>query len=294
MSPPGDRPDGHVDLLSDVASIEDEMQRSLLASRRLDQINAATTQLAEWRLAGMLRMAEAGMTHSQIARHYHLTKARVGQILRAPNAAAHRAFISSGGDMVTVAIGGKLETGRPDGTDQPVLSAEAMAAYGVLADLVRSVGLEPTCEVVPPPGLVDLNRPNLLVLAGPRLLPFVGQVMAGDPWYGFDHDADGWFIVDKTNGQQYRSKRATGETVDYAYLGRLPRPDGAGNFLHLSGVHSTGTLGAATYLAEKLADLHRELRTKRFSTVLVCRSGPDGLGIAEVAPVTAPRLHENT
>jgi hypothetical protein len=34
--------------------------------------------------------------------------------------------------------------------------------------------------VIPPPGLVDLNRDNLVVICGPRLSPIIAQVLASD------------------------------------------------------------------------------------------------------------------
>ena len=68
-----------------------------------------------------------------------------------------------------MAIGGKVEVDKP----QPggVVSAEAFGAYELLADLARSVGLDSKYEVVPPPRLVDLNRPNLIVLTNPPSAP---------------------------------------------------------------------------------------------------------------------------
>lgn len=285
-------PDDNLDLVSDIAGIEDPIERARAAHRRHDQLLKAATQLAELRLAGMVEMRSAGMSHSQIGQALGgLTRSRVSQIFRSPSVPVHRAFFTSGGGQVTVAIGGKLEGGRSDGADQPVLSTEAMAAYEVLADLTRSVGLEPVCEVVPPPGMVDLNRPNLLVLTSPKLLPFVGQVLAADPWFTFAEDEQGWHLVDKATGDEYRTRR--GEGRDYAYLGRLPRPDGQGSFVYLAGIHSTGTLGAAQFLAEHLADLHRDLKTKRFSMLLDCHIDAQSGTVAKVTPLVEPRVHES-
>ena len=136
------------------------------------------------------------------------------------------------------------------------------------------MGLEATYEVVPPPGNVQLNRANLIVMAGPRLLPFLDQVMAADPHLGYLHDGNGWYLVDKTTGTEYRSPIETGEAADYAYVGRLPRPDGKGTFLYLAGIHAPGNLGAATFVADNIADLHRELKTRRFSVLISCRFDP--------------------
>src|SRR5690606_28871798 len=133
---------------------------------------------------------------------------------------------------------------------------------------------------VPPPGLVDLNRENLVVLTSPRLLPFVGQAMGADPHIRFANDDQGWFLVDQTTGTEYRSRRDRGERTDYAYIGRLPRPDGKGTFLYLAGIHAQGTLGAAQYVAGNLKGLYKELKNRRFSTIVACTCDP-GAGSSE-------------
>lgn len=288
---PQDR-DRDLDLVSDIAEVDDTILRARLASRRHEQLIEAGAELAKLRLEGMVEMSDKGLTHGQIAKELGLSRARVSQIFRASSAPLHRAFITSGGGNVTVAIGGKLESGRTDGTEQPVLSTEAMAAYGILADLAREVGLEPVCEVVPPPGMVDLARPNLLVLTSPKLLPFVSQILRSDPWFTFDQDEKGVFLVEKPSGAEHRSPRDDGQHRDHAYLGRLPRPDGQGTFLYLAGIHSTGTLGAARYLADHLGELHRELKTRRFSMLLTCEVDPNTRDVVEVTPLTEPRLHD--
>jgi hypothetical protein len=166
-------------------------------------------------------------------------------------------------------------------------AAEAFNAYQLLADLARSVGLDSKYEVVPPPGLVDLNRPNLIVLTNPRLLPFLSQVMGADPHLGYAEDDGGWYLVDKTAGVEYRSPMDRGESSDYAYVGRLPRPDGKGTFLYLAGTHAPGTLAAAHFVVDNIVDLHRDLKNRRFSMVIVCDYDPkDRKKILSTKPLT--------
>jgi hypothetical protein len=222
------------------------------------------------------------MSQIAIAEMLDMSKSRVSQLLAA-GTRPERTFLGTG--TVTVAIGGKVESGKP----QPggVVSAEAFSAYEILADLARSVGLDSKYEVVPPPGLVDLNRPNLIVLTNPRLLPFLSQVMGADPHLGYAVDDKGWYIVDKTTQTEYRSPMDRGEAADYAYVGRLPRPDGKGTFLYLAGTHAPGTLAAAHYVASNIVELHRELKNRRFSTVIVCEYDPkDRKKILTVKPLT--------
>jgi len=59
-----------------------------------------------------------------------------------------------------------------------------------------------------------------------------------------------------------------GEASDYAYVGRLPRPDGKGTFLYLAGTHAPGTLPAARFVSDNIVELHRELKNRLFSTIV--------------------------
>jgi hypothetical protein len=45
-----------------------------------------------------------------------------------------------------------------------------LQAYERLYELARTLGLEADYEMIPPPGLVDLNRDNLVVICGPACL----------------------------------------------------------------------------------------------------------------------------
>ncbi len=139
-----------------------------------------------------------------------------------------------------------------------ILSVEAFTAYELLAEAARIVGLDTTFETVPPPGHVHLNRPNLIVLTNPRLLPFLSQVMEADPHLRYVRDESGWYIVDLDTGTDYRSLRDQGQASDYGYVGRLPRPDGKGTLLYLAGTHAQGTLGAAHFVTTNLADAMKE------------------------------------
>lgn len=92
--------------------------------------------------------------------------------------------------------------------------------------------------------------------------------MPADPAYGWGNDDQGWFLVDRATKKQYRSPMDSGEAKDYAYIGRLPRPDGDGTFLNFGGIHAVGTLGAAHWLADNLDKVYREARGKRWSVVI--------------------------
>jgi hypothetical protein len=116
--------------------------------------------------------------------------------------------------------------------------------------------------------------------------------MGADGHLRFASDEAGWFIVDQTTGTEYRapSDGGEGDGTDYAYVGRLPRPDGKGNFLYLAGIHAQGTL-----VADHVTELYRELKTRRFSAVISVRFDPaDKRKILATERVTPLYRHEGT
>jgi hypothetical protein len=265
-----------------VTAIKDPRERARAVNKLIEEYQAAVAELSDVRRDTLRELLATGMSQIAIAEMLDMSKSRVSQLLSA-GTRPERTFLGTG--TLTVAIGGKVESGKP----QPggVVSAEAFSAYEILADLARSVGLDTKYEVVPPPGLVDLNRPNLIVLTNPRLLPFLSQVMGADPHLGYAVDENGWYIVDKTAQTEYRSPMDRGEDADYAYVGRLPRPDGKGTFLYLAGTHAPGTLAAAHFVADNIVELHRDLKNRRFSTVIVCEYDPkDRKKILSTKPLT--------
>ncbi|MFC0436621.1 sigma-70 family RNA polymerase sigma factor [Kutzneria buriramensis] len=246
-----------------VAAVADPAERAQLVGTLIDEHQAVIAELSRLRREALEQLQAGGMTQTQMAALLDMSKGRISQLLTA-GLRPERAFYGNGN--LTVAIGAKREPNRNDPSD--VLSAESFASFELLGQSARRTGLDATYEVVPAPGNVDLNRSNLIVLTNPRLLPFLAQVMGADPHIRYLSDDKGWYLVDLTEGKEYRSPRDLGESADYGYVGRLPRPDGKGTFLYLAGLHAPGTLGAAQFVTQNLAELHREIKARRFSTIV--------------------------
>jgi hypothetical protein len=270
-------------------AIEDPLERAKAAHTLIDQYQDAIAELSRIRRMSIEALLESGMTQTQVAEMLGLSRSRMSQLLSA-GVRPERAFLGTA--KLTVAIGAKQEANRRDPGD--MLSVESFSAYELLAEAARFVGLDAVYEVVPPPGLVHLNRPNLIVLTNPRLLPFLSQVMEADPHLRYVQDEDGsWYLVDLTSGEEYRSLRDKGESSDYGYVGRLPRPDGKGTFLYLAGTHAQGTLGAAHYVTTNLGELYKELKTRRFSTIIECKfDSRDPRKVSSTERVTPLYRHE--
>lgn len=270
----------------EVAGIADPQQRLKVAHTLVDEYTEAIQQLSQIRRAAIRDLMADGIKQAQVAKILGLTSSRVSQLLKADAPPAEQAFFGKG--SILIAIGAKKEA---DKTTDPgdMVSFESFSAFEELAEAARGVGLGAAYEVIPPPGLVELNRANLVVLTNPRLLPFLSQVMGADPCLRYVYDNDRWFIRDVQAGVDYTSPRDNGESADYGYVGRLPRPDGSGTFLYCAGTHAPGTWAAARYLATEFADLYKDLKTRRFSTVVKCTFRPEYdrklLTVERVAPL---------
>lgn len=254
-----------MDELETIQAIDDPLECARQAHTAIESHQQQVSRLSAVRRDALNRLAERGMSPTEIAKELGISRSRVSQ-LRSAGLKAERAFFGTG--RLTVAIGSKTELGRRDSVEKLVVSKEAVAAFDLIADTARTLGLDVAREVVPQGGLVDLNRENLVVLCAVRLLPFLSQVLAADSHLDFLEDEKGWYLKDHTTDTEYRSPRDSGELRDYGYVGRLPSPSGRGTFLYAAGIHSEGTLGAATWLTENATELYRNIKLGRFSTLV--------------------------
>ena len=257
--------DEQVKLLADVP---DPVARAKEAAGLLDRYQAVVNELSRIRRESVEEMIAAGMSHAQIAEALGVSRGRISQLTKA-GPAPERAFW--GTDALTVALGGKLEAPKKaSGKPGPVLAQEDFQAYLELSESVKAMGLDTVYEIIQPPGMVRLNRDNLVVICGPRLSPLIAQVIEADPHIVFENDEKGWYLADKTAGTAYRSPMDEGECGDIGYVARLPRPDGRGTFLYIAGIHAMGSSGVIHYLDKHLAEVYREVKTKRFSALTRC------------------------
>jgi hypothetical protein len=253
------------DQVAAVMALPDPLARAKAAGDVAAMFQESITELSRIRREALDNVVAQGMTHAQIAEALGMTRSRVGQLLSS-GPKVERIFLGTG--TLTIAVGGKLEA--KDENPGPVVAQEDFYAYEQLQSLAKTLSLATDFEVIPPPGILNLNRDNLIVICGPRVSPLVGQVLASDDDLGFEVDNQGWHLVDNARGETYRSPMDSGQNRDFAYFGRLPRLDGKGTFMYIAGIHAVGASGVVHYLDGHIVELYKELKTQRFSTIIEC------------------------
>lgn len=273
-----------------VADVAAPVDRAQAAIALMATYQGWVLELSRIRREAIEEAQASGMTQAEIAKRLGVSRGRVGQLASA-GPPPERAFF--GTDLVTVSLGGKYEAGKsPEQNPSEVVTREDLGNFEHLRSLLGTMKLEAQYEVVPPSGMINLNRDNHVVVCGPRLSPIVAQVLEGDDNLRFEKDR-AWYLFDLKSGGEYRSPiDENGTTGDFGYLGRLPRLDGRGTFVYIAGIHSIGANGVVHYLENHLAELYREVRTRRFSTIISCRYDPKSLEILESSRVTPLYRHE--
>lgn len=274
-----DEPDDELEQL--LTGTGDKLTRAKRASELVTLRQEQGAEASRVRRELLTELVADGYSQGDLARALGMTRGRVGQLLTS-GPKPERALLGTG--ALTVAVGGKWEAQKVN--PSAVISAEALAAYQLIADTAAAYDLRAEYEVVPPPGMVRLNRANLVVLSSPRLLPLVGQVLEADANLGFSSGGQGWYLTEQATGQIYRSPSDSGEPADYGYIGRLPRPDGKGTFLYLAGIHAMGTLGAVHYLTNNVDELYQEVKSRRWSALIACRYDADTREIESTERIT--------
>ena len=260
----------------EIADLEDPIARVKQASDLVAGLQEIVSEVSRIRREAVTELAAQGHSQVALAKMLGVARTRVQQLLTT-GPQPERALLGSG--ALTVSIGGKWEAQKAN--PSAVISAEALAAYQVIFDLASGCNLTATYEVVPPPGMVRLNKDNLIVIGSPRILPIVSQTLEADQYLGFDSGAQGWYLRNYETGAVHRSPSDTGSPSDYAYIGRLPRPDGKGTFLYIAGIHAMGTLGAAHHIANNIESIYGKVKNRRWSALVECRYDPDSRQVEE-------------
>jgi hypothetical protein len=273
--------------IDEVATISATLTRASQAHALVTELGEANVEASRVRREALEELVGSGLSQVKIAEHLNITRARVGQLLKS-GPRPERAMLGFG--ELVVALGGKSEGDKEK--PGPVVSTDDLGGYQMVSNTARELGLTTRYEVVQPPGMIDLNRDNLIVAVGPRLSPLIAQVLQADRRFQFVND-NGWHLEDRDEDVRYTSPMDSGENRDYGYLARLPRFDSAGTFLYAAGLHAPGVSGALHYLTNNLPELYEKLKLKRFSMLISCEFDPETRQITASEALTPAHVPEN-
>jgi hypothetical protein len=271
------------DRLEDLRAIADPIQRGRSATELIDDLTEVINEASAIR-QDALEEVRGHMTPSEIAKAFRLTRARVSQLMKSP--APERALLApEHSTLATIYVVQKRETERGRGS----LVQTTATAVTKLEKLADELGVKLAQQdgdnfvAVPPPGLVDLNQYNLIVLMGPRTSALVAQAISSDPvirWHRTERND--WYIVDSKTGEEYYSEfdegtnAGNGERSCIAHIGRIRRPDGQGSFLYLGGAHAPGTAGAVDYFVREVSAIWEQAKRSLWSAVVVTKADAQG------------------
>ena len=258
------------DAVKRISGLRDPFEQLRQATAGISAAQEEVTELARLRRRIIQELKDQGMSFAEIADQAGLTRGRIHQI-RHQGPRPEGAFLGAGTVIIATPLKQEAIKGRP------VVAIEDVTGAQRLGDLARSLRLEPTFETIPVGGEFDLNRPNLVVICGPRISAAVAQVLSQDQALQFERAADGpWTLTDRRTGKVFRSGQDSDppRNSDVAYLGRLPRPDGEGSLIVFTGIHPQGSLGVVDLLCNRIGELYNEVGTSDFSALVGTKYDP--------------------
>ncbi|MFI5591212.1 hypothetical protein ACIA5G_39600 [Amycolatopsis sp. NPDC051758] len=251
--------------------IFDELRRDpdpLRRGRRATELLTLHTQLAT-ELARIRRDAvecarrELDMKDVDIAPEVGVTKSRLSQVMKtAP--AVERLFFGHG----PVSIGVPFRYQTTD-RERPLIAAEDVETADRLADLLRSLSFVVTRQQIEP-DQTELPHGDTMVVCGPKSAPVGAFLLEADPALRMVQAGSRWCIEEIASGARHGSPadEPVPESGDIAYIARQIR-DGR-VLVHVAGIHTTGSLGAAHFLTNQLATLFSATGDISCSMVVRC------------------------
>ncbi|MEJ3652531.1 helix-turn-helix transcriptional regulator [Actinomycetes bacterium KLBMP 9759] len=253
----------------------DPVRRGRRATELLAAYQQRSVELARLRRAAIEEAREQlGGSYTEVARAFGLTKGRIAQI-RSGAPPAHRAFFGVG--PLDVALPGRQILAR----DDLVIAAEDDAVGVHLITEAERLAFLTERRIIDPREEWEPDRDSVVV-CGPASAHVGQALMALDPFITMRlGDGPRWYIVDKTDDTLYPSPLddpSEPRRADVAYIARHQR-DGQ-VVVHIAGLHALGSVAAAHYVTEHLADLWGKFGERSFSMAISAEFD----GLTPIAP----------
>ena len=241
----------------------DPVRRGRRATDLLATYQQRSVELARVRRAAIEEARDQlGGSYSEVARAFGLTKGRITQI-RSSAPPAQRAFFGVG--PLDIALPGRRLLDR----DDLVIASEDDTTGVHLTDEAERLAFTVERHIIDPQQEWEPDH-DAIVVCGPASAHVGNMLLQRDPLLTMSiGDGARWTIVDRATGERYLSPLDDAEPrrADVAYLARHATPSGA-VVVHIAGVHALGSIAAAHYLTEHLADLWSEFGDSSFSMVV--------------------------
>jgi hypothetical protein len=230
-------------------------------------------------------LRDQGLSYAQVGSALGITRGRIAQ-LRGPDSTTEAAFF--GGRHIAIATPLRQQPGG-----RPVVAQEDADAATVLTERLTALDLTVSSARIAVGGALDFTPDALVLICGPKTSPQVGELLRTDPALTFEERSGGaWTIREAGGGEEWAHSGDEDHAVDFAYLGRLRRPDGR-PLLLIAGIHAVGSHGTASLLAnpDELRALHQQTAGQAFSAVVRCSYEPASLRVEHTDLAHGPVLH---
>jgi hypothetical protein len=280
--------------LGHIRNIDDPRERARLAHALIGELQAEAAEASRLRREAVAELInKQGTSRIEVADLLGVSRERIRQILT-EGPPPEQALLAPDPGPLTICVIEKREAER----GRPAVAMTTMKAAGKLTDLAASYDMQAGTECVPVSGLIDLNRPNLAVLIGPRSSMLIAQAISADPVIKWQPDKNGdWYFTDTRTGAEYHSDFDTSADPGmgwprtcYAHIGRIRRPDGQGSWLCLAGEHAPGVAGAVELFCRDIASLWDQARRSLWSAVAKVTAGEGGT-TEDVSLITPVYVH---
>lgn len=242
----------------------DPLRRGRRATEWLTRNSQANIELARIRrLAIEEARRDLVMLDTDIAPQMGLTKSRLSQVMKtAP--AVERLFFGHG--PVSIGVPYRYQT---TDRERPLIAAEDAEAVDQLAELLGSLSFA-TSRLQIEPDRAELPDGDAVVVCGPKSAPIGALLLEADPALRMVQQGSRWWIEEVATGARHGSPadERVPESGDIAYVARQIR-DGR-VVVHVAGIHTIGSLGAAHHLANHLPELFKATGDTSCSMVVRC------------------------
>ncbi|OLZ50321.1 hypothetical protein BS330_29100 [Amycolatopsis keratiniphila subsp. nogabecina] len=255
----------------------DPLRQGRRATELLTRYNQLATEVARIRRHAVERArANLDMLDKDIAPAINLTKARLSQVMKTAPVLERIVF---GHGPVSIGVPYRYQT---IDRERPLIAAEDVETADQLAELLDSLSFVTTRRQIEPDE-TELPAGDTVIVCGPKSAPVGGSLIAADPALRMIRHESRWWIEETATGRRHGSPidDATPGTGDIAYVARHIR-DGR-VVIHIAGIHTIGSLGAAHHLANNLPAVFAATGDTSWSSVVRCAADDRHIEFSELA-----------